>query len=70
MCGIYGTYAFVHSIHTLDQHFMQFLTCLWPFQLSAPRGGFPCQRHGFGEQRGGDPSYCVALPNELAGRTY
>merc|ERR1711979_177196 len=52
--GIFGMEDLIHEIYTVGPHFKQASNFLWPFKLSAPKGGFVCKRHGFGEQRGGD----------------
>jgi len=41
---------------------------LWPFKLSAPRGGFVCKRHGYGEMKGGDWGNREDQINELIAR--
>jgi len=42
----------VHELTTCGPHFKEASRFLWPFQLSAPRGGFTAKRHSFIE--GGD----------------
>jgi len=66
--GIYGTEDLVHEIFTVGPNFKQASNFLWPFKLSAPKGGFRCKRHGFCEQRGGDWGNREDLINELIGR--
>merc|ERR1711870_102227 len=66
--GIHGMEDLVHEIYTVGPHFKQASNFLWPFKLSAPKGGFFCKRHGFGEQRGGDWGNREELINELITR--
>jgi len=66
--GIYGMEDLIHEIYTVGPNFKQASNFLWPFKLSAPRGGFRCKRHGFCEQRGGDWGNREELINELVGR--
>ena len=66
--GIYGTEDLVHEIFTVGPNFKQASNFLWPFKLSAPKGGFRCKRHSFCEQRGGDWGNREDLINELIGR--
>jgi len=66
--GIVGVEDVVHEIYTTGPHFKQVSNFLWPFKLSAPRGGFVCKRHGFCEQRRGDWGNREDLINELVGR--
>jgi len=66
--GIHGMEDLVHEIYTVGPHFKQATNFLWPFKLSAPRGGFRCKRHGFCEQRGGDWGNREDLINELISR--
>merc|ERR1712050_360149 len=66
--GIFGMEDLVHEIYTVGPHFKQTSNFLWPFKLSAPRGGFKCKRHGFCEQRGGDWGNREELINELISR--
>merc|ERR1712085_192361 len=63
--GIFGMEDLVHEIYTVGPHFKQVSNFLWPFKLAAPKGGFVCKRHGFGEQRGGDWGNREELINEL-----
>merc|ERR1712217_810854 len=49
--GIHGLEDLTPEIYTVGPHFKQASNFLWPFKLSAPRGGFKCKRHGYGEQR-------------------
>eukprot|EP00928_Gymnodinium_smaydae_P068881 TRINITY_DN5218_c0_g1_i1.p2 TRINITY_DN5218_c0_g1~~TRINITY_DN5218_c0_g1_i1.p2 ORF type:complete len:256 (-),score=108.69 TRINITY_DN5218_c0_g1_i1:17-784(-) len=67
-CGMYGVEDLVHEIYTVGPHFKEVSNFLWPFKLSAPKGGFRCKRHGFCEQRGGDWGNREELINELIGR--
>merc|ERR1711957_256315 len=41
---------------------------LWPFKLSAPKGGFKCKRHGYCEQKAGDWGNREEMINELVAR--
>merc|ERR1719443_2647485 len=66
--GIFGMEDLVHEIYTVGPHFKQASNFLWPFKLSAPKGGFVCKRHGFGEQRGGDWGNREDLINDLITR--
>jgi len=66
--GIVGVEDVVHEIYTTGPHFKQVSNFLWPFKLSAPRGGFVCKRHGFCEQRRGDWGNREDLINELVSR--
>jgi large subunit ribosomal protein L7e len=66
--GIHGIEDLIHEIYTVGPHFKQASNFLWPFKLSAPRGGFKCKRHGFCEQRGGDWGNREELINELISR--
>merc|ERR1712176_863132 len=66
--GIFGMEDLIHEIYTVGPHFKQASNFLWPFKLSAPKGGFVCKRHGFGEQRGGDWGNREDLINELISR--
>eukprot|EP00928_Gymnodinium_smaydae_P092985 TRINITY_DN76_c0_g2_i4.p2 TRINITY_DN76_c0_g2~~TRINITY_DN76_c0_g2_i4.p2 ORF type:complete len:256 (+),score=90.10 TRINITY_DN76_c0_g2_i4:208-975(+) len=66
--GLYGMEDLVHEIYTVGPHFKEASNFLWPFKLSAPKGGFRCKRHGFCEQRGGDWGNREELINELVGR--
>jgi large subunit ribosomal protein L7e len=66
--GIHGMEDLVHEIHTVGPHFKQASNFLWPFKLSAPRGGMVCKRHGYGEQRGGDWGNREEMINELIAR--
>jgi len=52
--GIHGMEDLIHEIYTVGPHFKQASNFLWPFKLSAPRGGFVCKRHGYCEMKGGD----------------
>lgn len=66
--GIHGMEDLVHEIFSVGPKFKQASNFLWPFKLSAPRGGFVCKRHGFCEQRGGDWGNREELINDLVGR--
>merc|ERR1712226_1448351 len=66
--GIYGMEDIVHEIYTVGPNFKQVSNFLWPFKLSAPKGGFKCKRHGYGEMRGGDWGNREELINELISR--
>jgi len=66
--GIFGMEDLIHEIYTVGPHFKQAANFLWPFKLSAPRGGFKCKRHGFCEIRGGDWGNREDLINELISR--
>jgi len=66
--GLVGMEDLIHELYTVGPHFKQVSNFLWPFKLSAPRGGFICKRHGFGEIRGGDWGNREELMNELISR--
>eukprot|EP00440_Ansanella_granifera_P048057 gb/GFBE01052056.1/.p1 GENE.gb/GFBE01052056.1/~~gb/GFBE01052056.1/.p1 ORF type:complete len:255 (+),score=106.91 gb/GFBE01052056.1/:1-765(+) len=66
--GIHGMEDLVHEIYTVGPKFKQASNFLWPFKLSAPKGGFICKRHGFCEQRGGDWGNREELINDLISR--
>jgi len=66
--GIHGMEDIVHEIYTVGPNFKQVTNFLWPFKLSAPRGGFEKKRHGYCEQRGGAWGNREELINELVGR--
>jgi len=66
--GIHGVEDLIHEIYTVGPHFKQASNFLWPFKLSAPRGGFVCKRHGYGEMKGGDWGNREENINELIGR--
>lgn len=66
--GLHGVEDLIHEIYTVGPHFKQASNFLWPFKLSAPRGGFTCKRHGFGEMRGGDWGPREELINDLISR--
>eukprot|EP00931_Biecheleriopsis_adriatica_P054398 TRINITY_DN319_c0_g1_i4.p1 TRINITY_DN319_c0_g1~~TRINITY_DN319_c0_g1_i4.p1 ORF type:complete len:279 (+),score=90.06 TRINITY_DN319_c0_g1_i4:71-838(+) len=66
--GIHGMEDLVHEIYTVGPKFKQASNFLWPFKLSAPKGGFICKRHGFCEQRGGDWGNREELINDLLAR--
>jgi large subunit ribosomal protein L7e len=66
--GIFGVEDLVHEIYTVGPNFKQASNFLWPFKLSAPKGGFVCKRHGFCEQRGGDWGNREEVINELISR--
>jgi large subunit ribosomal protein L7e len=66
--NIHGMEDLVHEIFTVGPNFKQASNFLWPFKLSAPRGGFVAKRHGFCEQRGGDWGNREEFINELVSR--
>merc|ERR1712039_267938 len=66
--GLHGMEDLIHEIYTVGPHFKQASNFLWPFKLSAPRGGFTCKRHGFCEMKGGDWGNREDAMNELIGR--
>jgi large subunit ribosomal protein L7e len=66
--GIHGVEDVIHEIHTVGPNFKQVSNFLWPFKLSAPRGGMKCKRHGYGEIRGGDWGNREEMINELISR--
>jgi large subunit ribosomal protein L7e len=66
--GIHGMEDIIHEIQTVGPNFKQVANFLWPFKLSAPRGGFKCKRHGYGEIRGGDWGNREEEINELIAR--
>jgi len=66
--GIHGMEDLIHEIFTVGPHFKQASNFLWPFKLSAPRGGFVCKRHGYGEMKGGDWGNREENMNELVSR--
>ena len=66
--GIFGMEDVIHEIYTVGPHFKQVANFLWPFKLGAPKGGFVCKRHGFGEQRGGVWGNREEMINELISR--
>merc|ERR1712137_710581 len=66
--GIHGMEDLIHEIYTVGPHFKQASNFLWPFKLSAPRGGFKCKRHGYCEMKGGDWGNREEGINELIGR--
>jgi len=65
---IHGMEDLIHEIFTVGPHFKQASNFLWPFKLSAPRGGFVCKRHGYGEMKGGDWGNREENMNELVSR--
>merc|ERR1712118_568753 len=65
--GIEGVEDLIHEIYTAP-HFKEASNFLWPFKLSAPRGGFVKKRHGYGEVRGGDWGNRGELMNDLIRR--
>mmetsp|Transcript_80356 Transcript_80356/g.157662 ORF Transcript_80356/g.157662 Transcript_80356/m.157662 type:complete len:256 (-) Transcript_80356:54-821(-) len=67
-CGLHGAEDLVHEIFTVGPNFKQASNFLWPFKLSAPRGGFKCKRHGYCEMKGGDWGNREETINELIGR--
>jgi len=66
--GMFGMEDLIHEIYTVGPKFKQVTNFLWPFKLSAPRGGLECKRHGFGEMRAGDWGPREELINELVSR--
>eukprot|EP00930_Biecheleria_cincta_P054443 TRINITY_DN4058_c0_g1_i2.p1 TRINITY_DN4058_c0_g1~~TRINITY_DN4058_c0_g1_i2.p1 ORF type:complete len:277 (+),score=71.49 TRINITY_DN4058_c0_g1_i2:68-832(+) len=66
--GIHGMEDMIHELFTAGPKFKQVSNFLWPFKLSAPKGGFICKRHGFCEQRGGDWGNREELINDLLAR--
>merc|ERR1719390_417909 len=66
--GIHGMEDIIHELYTVGPHFKQATNFLWPFKLSAPRGGWVLKRHGFCEPKGGDWGNREELINELIGR--
>jgi len=66
--GIHGVEDIIHEIYTAGPNFKHVSNFLWPFKLSAPRGGFVYKRHGFNEPKGGDWGNRQELINELISR--
>jgi len=66
--GLHGVEDLVHEIYTVGPNFKQANNFLWPFKLSAPRGGFIVKRHGYCEMKGGDWGNREEMINELVGR--
>jgi len=66
--GLHGIEDLVHEIYTVGPNFKQAANFLWPFKLSAPRGGFKCKRHGYCEMKGGDWGNREEEINELIAR--
>mmetsp|Transcript_70280 Transcript_70280/g.203759 ORF Transcript_70280/g.203759 Transcript_70280/m.203759 type:complete len:256 (+) Transcript_70280:84-851(+) len=66
--GIHGAEDLIHEIFTVGPNFKQASNFLWPFKLSAPRGGFKCKRHGYCEMKGGDWGNREETINELIAR--
>jgi len=66
--GMFGMEDLIHELYTVGPKFKQVTNFLWPFKLSAPRGGFECKRHGFGEMRAGDWGNREEEINELVAR--
>ena len=59
----------IHELYTVGPNFKQVANFLWPFKLSAPRGGFKGpKRHGYCEIRGGEWGNREELINELIAR--
>merc|ERR1712085_103021 len=65
---IHGMEDLIHEIYTVGQNFKQANNFLWPFKLSAPKGGFKCKRHGYCEQKAGDWGNREEMINELVSR--
>merc|ERR1719247_2283450 len=66
--GIEGVEDLIHEIYTAGPHFKEASNFLWPFKLSAPRGGFVKKRAGFAEPNGGDWGNREEEINELIRR--
>merc|ERR1711972_1052733 len=66
--GLHGMEDLIHELYTVGPHFKQASNLLWPFKLSAPRGGFVCKRHGYCEMKGGDWGNREEAMNELIAR--
>jgi large subunit ribosomal protein L7e len=66
--GIHGHEDVIHELYTAGPQFKRVSNFLWPFKLSAPRGGFNCKRHGYNEMRGGDWGNRAEEINELIAR--
>mmetsp|Transcript_94206 Transcript_94206/g.253625 ORF Transcript_94206/g.253625 Transcript_94206/m.253625 type:complete len:255 (-) Transcript_94206:81-845(-) len=66
--GLHGMEDLIHEIYTVGPSFKQAANFLWPFKLSAPRGGFKCKRHGYCEMKGGDWGNREEEINELIAR--
>merc|ERR1719284_1772921 len=66
--GLHGMEDLIHEIYTVGPNFKQASNFLWPFKLSAPRGGFTCKRHGYCEMKGGDWGNREENINELISR--
>merc|ERR1719213_1233941 len=66
--GIHGMEDIIHELYTVGPHFKQVSNFLWPFKLSAPRGGWVLKRHGYCEPKGGDWGNREELVNELISR--
>merc|ERR1719388_700107 len=66
--GICGIEDMVHELYTAGPNFKQVSNFLWPFKLSAPRGGYVYKRHGFNEPKGGDWGNRMEQINELVSR--
>merc|ERR1712085_75988 len=65
---VHGMEDLIHEIYTVGENFKQANNFLWPFKLSAPKGGFKCKRHGYCEQKAGDWGNREEMINELVGR--
>jgi len=66
--GVHGHEDIIHELHSAGPNFKRIANFLWPFKLSAPRGGFVCKRHGYNEFCGGDWGNRAEEINELIGR--
>jgi len=66
--GIHGIEDIIHEIYTIGPNFKQVTNFVWPFKLSAPRGGFTIKRHGYCEIRGGSWGNREDQINELISR--
>jgi len=65
---VHGMEDLIHEIYTVGSNFKQANNFLWPFKLSAPKGGFKCKRHGYCEQKAGDWGNREEMINELVAR--
>lgn len=66
--GVQGHEDIIHEIYSAGPNFKRVVNFLWPFKLSAPRGGFTCKRHGYNEFCGGDWGNRSEEINELIAR--
>jgi ribosomal protein L30/L7E len=68
----YGNHSMkdlTHEIYTVGPYLKQAANFLWPFKLSAPKGGVKCKRHGFCEQRATGAMVLVAVLPDAAPKT-